>query len=105
MESDFQDKALHDHLEFAALAEDLEKSPYWKVIQYAAQRIRTRAINKFMTTDPDDKTEIIQLQVIIRKYDPDHGLLGELMQIKNEGPLAFEELKERGYQFGEHFRE
>lgn len=93
---DLKDAELLEKLEASALSNKLKNEPEWRLLQTAADRIVDRAVNKFavMKVCPDNLCEVIELQVIIRKYKM--GLFKEVEQLAQEGDIVVGELKERG---------
>lgn len=89
------DKELLDKLEKAALSERLRNQDEWKLLQEAADRIVDRSIDKFamMKIDPNNMYEVIELQIIIRKYK--HGLFREVDILAQEGEMIFSEARDR----------
>ncbi len=91
-------KKCFDQIDKAALVDKIESLPEYKILKIAADEIVNKAIDKFalMKIRPDTIYEVMELQIIIRKYRHKTlaGLFGELNTMKQMGESAFNELKE-----------
>jgi len=88
------DDELYEALKQADLSDRFLESPQGKLIKVAASRIVDRAVDKFALTDANKNVEeLIELKIIIRKYK--YGLFEEIEMLREDGYLAWQELKNR----------
>ena len=87
-------RELYERLERSGLADKLDHDPAWRLVKEAADRIVEAAIKEIVNTPPNEMVRIAELQQVIKKYK--YALFSEIEMLKQEGELAFNELKERG---------
>jgi wobble nucleotide-excising tRNase len=92
-ERDFQE--ITKKLEDAAMMERLLKSPEWKVWNDAWQYLADQAKNALKVVDPDNKTQIMRLQLQIQFFED--VIPNTIKQIKLEGEEAWEAADSKGW--------
>ena len=95
--NDLASEELFKRIYDADLAEKLESSEEWRLVKEAADRIVEASIKKFaldVKVGKDSLEDILELQLIIRKYK--YGLFKEFEMLANEREFLRDEAKERG---------
>jgi len=82
-------------LENAAFVEQVLKSEEWGIFRKAWKQIADGAREALTTVPPTDYEKIIQLQLQAQFYD--HILDNTVKLYKEEGQVAYEHAKERGW--------
>lgn len=89
---DIDDQALLERLSKADCATRLKNSDEWKLFEESCRRVAENAKNKLSIVDPDNKIEIVRLQLKVSIYgDVVNWIIGQLQ----DGHAAFEEAKAR----------
>lgn len=81
-------------IENGAILEKIQKDPEWEILQDAFRYVRDRAVEGLRTVDPNDKTQILRLQLQADFYDD--VLPNIVKQIRTEAEEAYEAAKEHG---------
>lgn len=91
---DLSNGELVGRIEKSNIADKFQRSEDWKLVREACNRAKERASEALIRVDPDKKTTVIELQMLVKIFG---NFIPSLIRVtKEDGDLAHEELQERG---------